>query len=112
MVDPRERLRDGANSLRHQQRQGLFQRHSMISVKGSARGEGVATPLASSARMRACFHIPEKKSRCAKSTDFKSHWNWKNTRNRTLAAPGKNNLRRTFNQRKYKTTVMRTCSGK
>ncbi len=49
MVDPRERRRDGAHSLRHQQRQGLFQWHGMISVRGNARREGVATPRVCSA---------------------------------------------------------------
>ena len=49
MVDPRERWRNGPTSLRHEQWQGLFQWHGLISVMGSARREGVATPFACSA---------------------------------------------------------------
>ena len=77
-------------SRRHQQRQGLFQWHGMISVMGSARREGVATPFACSAASAAmCLHHREKNRIPATTTDFKPRWNRKNTHNRTRTARGR-----------------------
>jgi hypothetical protein len=112
MVDPGERWRDAPHSLRHQQRQGLFQGHDVISVMGNSQCEGLATPPASSATMPDRSQIAEKKSLPVNGADFKSRWNWNNARRRTRAARAKKNLRRKSNPQKNKTTVMRACFGK
>ena len=113
MVDPRERSRDGAHSLRHQQRQGFFQAawHDLRYGKCATRRSRNATCLFG----RECvsrLHIRREEIALCQKRRFQVSLELEKHAQSHAQRAGKNNLRRKFNQQKYKTTVMRACLGK